>query len=380
MSKSNPKSSSLKPQKLGIFIKSELKTQKSITSLSKTIDNFLNGGLNKGIITEFAGQSGSGKTQFALHFAVAAQISDEIKNKKIVKKVIKTQETNINDEMTNDTCNNEKNAAKNLNFEYKQTKVCYICGPATAKNLLIKRTEEFCSRFVVSLKRQNKVMAKLSKLISSDNILWKDCQNFEQFSNLLTTLKQLDSFIPENNVKLLIIDSIGGFFRGREEDELLKEADYKNKIGYLLTNLAEKYVISVLVLNQVGAVIEDENKSSFTSFSRSHPELLPLERYYLKYHAVLGLTWSRWVKSRYYITVDRSSLKYKRDIIQAFSFSGPILSEKFENGNGKNDKTLLASSIVNFSYKVSPSRILKLSFSVGQTGVSSSGEIEVLEI
>ena len=139
------------------YIKSRLKSHRPISSLSKTLDNFLNGGLNKSIITEFAGQSGSGKTQLALHFAISAQISDELKSMKITKK-------------------------EGPETIYKSTKICYICGPATPKNLLIKRIEEMESKFIENLNnhKDEKVYKKLAKIVSKDNILWKSCHNFEQ--------------------------------------------------------------------------------------------------------------------------------------------------------------------------------------------------------
>ena len=128
--------------------------------------------------------------------------------------------------------------------------------------------------------------------------------------------------------------------------------------------MAENFIISVLVLNQVGAVIDDKN-------------VLPIEKY-LGYKSINKLVWSRWVKARYYVTrssasptqtLDTSSRqdgpgKYKREILQGYNFSGPVNISRQEQIKESNSEQFVTKKC----------EIYKQAFKIGACGVSSVGE------
>jgi len=90
--------------------------------------------------------------------------------------------------------------------------------------------------------------SKITNLISSDNILFKTCSDL---ANLTKTLQDLKQLITSQRIKLLVVDSIGAFFKGNEnEEENNSIQDYQNKtkIGHLLNILSQDFSIAVLVL------------------------------------------------------------------------------------------------------------------------------------
>lgn len=146
--------------------------------MSKSLDNFFNGGLHKGHITELAGEAGSGKTQLALHFSVTSQISDEFKTQRIVKLEPKLElQANIsgpkNTEISpNDTVPKMESVSTATTPVYKSNKVVYICAPHTNQKLLHKRLTEITENLIKNFTKMGKIHEKLCKIISVDNVLF----------------------------------------------------------------------------------------------------------------------------------------------------------------------------------------------------------------
>lgn len=224
-----------------------------------TLDELLGGGLPLGTITEIFGASGVGKSQLLLQIALETQMlaKDGIPGR----------------------C------------------VCI----STESSIETRRLESMVSQKYSSRFPDSKLM---------DNISYIYCQDFENQDHIMYTqlpAKLQDDLEKGNNVKSVIIDSIGHHFRGedafinnltylksylsQQEDELMEAEGYKQlKSGfdgvslkffrgntsfqsnksrkyYLLNlykhlaDLAKTYGIAIIVANQVSDQFEDKSKN-----------------------------------------------------------------------------------------------------------------------
>ena len=193
-----------------------------------------------------------------------------------------------------------------------QNRVVYICGPSTPESQLAKRLDQMITTISEAIKLKSK---PLSELIRTDNIL---LQKSSELKNLVFTLQNIkDKKI--RNLKFLVVDSIGSYFRGQESDENIQNSDrnWKQEVGVLLVQIAEEFDIPILVINQVAEIIDiDASKYSYyTEIERK-----------LGKRALLGLEWSRFISSRYFTSIDQNG---NRVIQKAFSCN-PSETEKVQ--------------------------------------------------
>jgi len=180
-------------------IKVERMNIKKITTGSKNLDDLLGGGIETKTMTEFYGEYGTGKTQICHQLAVNVQLPFERGGLMGKAVYIDTEGT----------------------FRWERIE-------AMARGVGLDPDEAMENIFV-------------QRAFNSDH--------------QISIVEELFKFVPENNVKLVIIDSITSHFRaeypGREH--LAMRQQKLNMHLHQLMRLAEIYNIAVVVTNQVMA-------------------------------------------------------------------------------------------------------------------------------
>lgn len=180
-------------------IKIERMNVKKITTGSKSLDDLLGGGIETKTITEFYGEYGTGKTQICHQLAVNVQLPPERGGLNGKAVYIDTEGT----------------------FRWERIE-------AMARGVGLDPDETMENIYV-------------QKAYNSDH--------------QIAIVDELFKFVPENNVKLVIIDSVTSHFRaeypGREH--LAMRQQKLNKHLHQLMKLAEVYNIAIVVTNQVMA-------------------------------------------------------------------------------------------------------------------------------
>jgi len=166
------------------------------------IDNILDGGFEKGIVTTIYGPASSGKT----NICVLSTVNNALKNKKIM----------------------------------------YIDSEG---GFSLKRVEQ-----LLGIETQNN---PLLKQVLNNIILVKP----KSFKDQTTIIYALEDYLKDNQVDAIIIDSIGMLYRLDRSDLDIMSANYDlSKQINVLHNLAEEYNIPVIVTNQVYALFDQKDK------------------------------------------------------------------------------------------------------------------------
>ncbi|MEM1641311.1 MAG: DNA repair and recombination protein RadA [Desulfurococcaceae archaeon] len=180
-------------------VKQERLAVRKITTGSKALDDLLGGGIETKTITEFFGEYGSGKTQLCMQLSVNVQ----------------------------------------LPFER---------GGLLGKAVYIDTEGTFRWERIEAMARS----LGLDPDTTMDNIYYIRAYNSD---HQMSIIEELFSFVPKNNVKLVVIDSVTSHFRaeypGREH--LAERQQKLNAHLHQLMRLAEAYNIAVVVTNQVMA-------------------------------------------------------------------------------------------------------------------------------
>ena len=172
---------------------------KKCTTGSKKLDEVLGGGIETQAITEFIGEFGSGKTQICLALSVAAQLPHEQGGLQGNVAFIDTEGTFMPERV------------------YEIASQMGLDPQAIAKNIYVARAYN-----------------------SSHQCLLID---------------KLFSLCSENDVKLVVVDSMISHFRGEYvgRENLAERQQNLNRHLHKLVRLAEAYNIAVIVTNQVQA-------------------------------------------------------------------------------------------------------------------------------
>ncbi len=180
-------------------IKLERLNVRKITTGSKSLDDLLGGGIETKTITEFFGEFGSGKTQICHQLSVNVQLPPERGGLKGKAFYIDTEGT----------------------FRWERIE-------AMARGVGLDPDEVMENIFV-------------ERVYNSDH--------------QMAVVDELFKIVPEQNIKLVIVDSVTGHFRaeypGREH--LAERQQKLNRHLHQLVRLAEAYNIAVVVTNQVMA-------------------------------------------------------------------------------------------------------------------------------
>jgi len=180
-------------------VKMERLSIRKITTGSKNLDDLLGGGIETKTITEFYGEYGTGKTQICHQLAVNVQLPPER-------------------------------------------------GGLAGKTVYIDTEGTFRWERIEAMARA----LGLDPDEVMDNIYYQRAYNSD---HQISIVDELFKFVPENNVKLVIIDSVTSHFRaeypGREH--LAVRQQRLNAHLHQLVKLAEIYNIAVVVTNQVMA-------------------------------------------------------------------------------------------------------------------------------
>jgi len=180
-------------------VKQERLNVKKITTGSKSLDELLGGGIETKTITEFYGEYGSGKTQVCHQLSVNVQLP-------------------------------------------------YERGGLLGRAVYIDTEGTFRWERIEAMARA----VGLDSDIAMENIYYIRAYNSD---HQMSVVDELFSFIPKNDVKLVVIDSVTSHFRaeypGREH--LAERQQKLNAHLHQLLRLAEAYNIAVVVTNQVMA-------------------------------------------------------------------------------------------------------------------------------
>ncbi|MEM0000762.1 MAG: DNA repair and recombination protein RadA [Desulfurococcaceae archaeon] len=180
-------------------VKQERLNVRKVTTGSRALDELLGGGIETKTITEFYGEYGSGKTQLCHQLSVNVQLP-------------------------------------------------YEKGGLSGRAVYIDTEGTFRWERVEAMARA----VGLDPDATMENIYYVRAYNSD---HQMSTIDELFSFVPKNEVKLVVIDSVTSHFRaeypGREH--LAERQQKLNAHLHQLLRLAEAYNIAVVVTNQVMA-------------------------------------------------------------------------------------------------------------------------------
>ncbi|XP_041468263.1 DNA repair protein XRCC3-like [Lytechinus variegatus] len=205
-----------------------------LTTGCPILDDFLHGGILVKGITEVAGQSAAGKTQFCLQLCLTAQLP--------------IQQGGL-------ACG-----------------VVYIC---TEDVFPSKRLQQLISSF------NRKIGPSLAKQLAvGDRIYVEHVAEKDQLWHCLE--KRLPLLLSRGMVKLAVVDSLAAIFRSEFElRDTVKRARELQRVGAHLHRLSSQYNAAVVCVNQVTANMK-------ASLDPTESDMMP----------ALGLTWSNIVKVR----------------------------------------------------------------------------------
>ncbi|BES95380.1 X-ray repair complementing defective repair in Chinese hamster cells 3 [Nesidiocoris tenuis] len=173
------------------------------------IDAILRGGIPTRGINELYGVSGAGKTQFCLQLAITVQYP--------------------------------------LEFGGSSAGCVYICTEAQFPN---RRLQQLVPHFPRDERFSSSLLAKVT-----DNILVDHIPDVESLNECLT--QRLPVLLSNRKIGLIVIDSIAALFRADyTKDQMITRSKHMRTIGMQLHQLADKYKLAVLCVNQVSDSIE----------------------------------------------------------------------------------------------------------------------------
>ncbi|PGH07992.1 hypothetical protein GX51_01432 [Blastomyces parvus] len=182
-----------------------------ISTLDPVLDRALAGGISTGYVTELAGESGCGKTQFLLHLLLSVQLPPPYGT-----------------------------SQKALYF-------------STESDLPTSRLSQLLEEHpVISTLPEGSPRPSLENILSITTI---DLESQDHILNY-----QIPVAVSRYNVGLLVIDSIAANYRAESDSEnvdgLLARAWQLKKLGQFLRNLAAQQNIAIVVANQVSDRIQ----------------------------------------------------------------------------------------------------------------------------
>eukprot|EP00501_MAST-03F_sp_TOSAG23-6_P000193 GSMAST32.ASY1.ANO1.196.1 assembled CDS len=230
-----------------------IQAEKSISNLETGLvylDSALCGGIPVNGITELAGPSGVGKTQFCLTAAVLATLH------------IEKRPSSFTDEVILYLDSEQKFSAKRL-VEIAKNRLPHIFNTTITNN---SNTDNL-------------------RLLAGSVVVTSPATTTDLMTNLG---KEVESLIIEKSIKLIILDSVA--FLARKDflhGQLVKRQLMLGALASRLKYLAEMFHIPVIVTNQVFS--DGNNKNSFEMAGMTH---IP----------ALGNTWSHCVNTRLFLT------------------------------------------------------------------------------
>lgn len=217
-----------------------------LTTGCKQIDKLLGGGLFKHGITEIAGESGCGKTQFCLQIALTVQLPLPLKGAK--------------------------------------SGAAYIC---TEDRFPSSRIQQMISNIRFKYQCDSKIdMNELCQTDYGDNILISHIATVEDLKKCIHEM--LPKTLFNKLIKLIIIDSITAVFRGEYTlSEIPRRSRDLRDIAVLLHKLSVKHGLWIICVNQVTSSMSDIGGN----------KLVPS----------LGLSWANLVTTRLMMSKTQSS-------------------------------------------------------------------------
>lgn len=170
---------------------------KRVTTLSKSLDDILGGGIETQCITEFIGEYGVGKSQICMQLSITVQLSEED-------------------------------------------------GGLNGKALFIDTEGTFSPRRVYEIAEAR----GLNPEETLENIMYARCYNSD---HQIFMAEKVFEIAEKEKVRLLVVDSLISHFRGEYvgRENLAERQQKLNRYIHLLLRLAEIYNLAVVVTNQI---------------------------------------------------------------------------------------------------------------------------------
>ncbi|XP_075226431.1 DNA repair protein XRCC3-like isoform X2 [Lycorma delicatula] len=217
-------------QKVSDMLKSSSPKWNRLSTGCEYINKLLRGGIPRRGITELSGESGSGKTQFCLQLTITVQLP---------------------------FYNGGFNAG-----------AVYIC---TEDKFPSPRLQQLFTTFPLSTHEDKKKLG--------DNVFIEHIADVDGLKQCVMT--QLPHLLTRQSIGLVVIDSITAVFRADyDQHDMATRAKDLRTVGLQLHSLANQFHISVLCVNQVSSLIQQDNNCRSI--------LVP----------ALGLAWSNLVTTR----------------------------------------------------------------------------------
>jgi DNA-repair protein XRCC3 len=211
---------------------------------SDVLDFALNGGFRTRCVSEIAGESSAGKTQFSLQLLIQSVLPRKLGGLEGYALYI-TSEGYPQDRMQQLAEHKLKQIRRCLQ-QYKHR--------ASKRDMMDEQDDEFDDE-TISLLEEFRTVRDIT-----DRIKVTIVRNHEQFNTLVSeTLPNVCRIA--GNIRCVIIDSIAALFRGENEfssrEGLMKRTHYFFTIANNLKILADQHNACVIVVNQVTSLIKD---------------------------------------------------------------------------------------------------------------------------
>ncbi|XP_046877820.1 DNA repair protein XRCC3 [Hypomesus transpacificus] len=214
-----------------------------LTLACPVLDSFLRGGIPLSGITELAGESGTGKTQFGLQLSLSVQYPQE--------------------------------------YGGLGSGAVYIC---TEDSFPIKRLRQLITQ--QSLLRPELPQTLIRSIRFSDNIYIEHAADLGALQVCVS--QRVPVLLSRGLVRLVVVDSVAALFRSEfQADEAAERARHMQTLAGTLHRLSHSYNAPVLCINQVTDVIDDSDRAR-CNFGLVNSKVLP----------ALGMAWANLVLVR----------------------------------------------------------------------------------
>lgn len=220
-----------------------------LTTGCPVLDSFLRGGILSRGITELSGESASGKTQLCMQLCLTAQFPTE--------------------------------------YGGLEAGALYVCTEDVFPNRRLMQMAQLLPR-----KHQDK--PGVQRISYTDNIFIEHASDLDDLWFCIT--KKASVLLAQGRIKLVIIDSIAGLFRGEFAlKDMTKRAKQMSSFAAQLHRLSHQYNIPIVCVNQISAVLK--GNSGGANFNEGR-----------KVTPALGLSWANFVTTRLMLTRTSQSI------------------------------------------------------------------------
>lgn len=262
-------------------------------------DTFLRGGIMSHGITEVAGESASGKTQLCLQLSLTVQLSQDSGG--------------------------------------LSAGAMYVCTEDAFPNRRLVQ--------MVSLLQQRCPDVQLMNIRFTDNVYVEHCADIDQMLTLMS--HKVSTLLAAGKIRLVIIDSVAGLFRGADDavkspattaDYFIKRAKKLSSLGSVLHRLSIRHDAVIIAVNQVSDTVNAGSR--FGQVERGSDKV-----------PALGLSWANVVTTRLMLsrTEHYLTVALRESEVSSTEQRDPPVNQRTYEANVRNLKVLFAPHLPNAS-------------------------------